>query len=144
MKRTSPKPIAVARIQHAGENTADYLETIADLLAEKGEARLVDLAARLGVSKATATKTVQRIQRAGHIRTEPYRAIFLSESGAALASEAKRRHTIVLEFLRAGGVPEAIAQQDAEGLEHHASEETLALLKRLTVKLRAPGGGSAR
>jgi len=136
---TSTSPIAAARMQHADENTADYLETIADLIAEKGEARLVDIAEKLGISKATANKTLSRIQREGHITSQPYRAVFLSPTGAEIAAESKRRHTIVLDFLRSAGIPEEVAQRDAEGIEHHASEETLQLFIRLTAGLRAGG-----
>ena len=138
-------PIIAARLQHAGENTADYLEAIADLIAEKGEARLVDIADRLGISKATANKTLSRIQREGHITSQPYRAVFLSDSGAEIAAESKRRHLIVLDFLRAAGVPEDAAQRDAEGIEHHVGEESLQVFVSLTAMLRqglqVPGSG---
>jgi DtxR family manganese transport transcriptional regulator len=138
-------PISAARLQHAGENTADYLEAIADLIAEKGEARLVDIADRLGISKATANKTLSRIQREGHITSQPYRAVFLSDSGAEIAAESKRRHLIVLDFLRAAGVPEEAAQRDAEGIEHHVGEETLRVFVNLTSMLhqglRLPNSG---
>jgi len=129
-------PIIAARLQHAGENTADYLEAIADLIAEKGEARLVDIADRLGISKATANKTLSRIQREGHITSQPYRAVFLSDSGAEIAAESKRRHLIVLDFLRAAGVPEDAAQRDAEGIEHHVGEESLRVFVELTEMLK--------
>ncbi|MDX2177838.1 MAG: manganese-binding transcriptional regulator MntR [Candidatus Sumerlaeia bacterium] len=135
-----PNPLentyARSRLAHAAENTSDYLEVIADLIARRGEARLVDIAERIGVSKATANKTLLRLQREGFITSEPYRSIFLSDAGRKLAEESKRRHLIVLAFLRAAGVSEDTAQVDAEGMEHHASEETLAMLERLTASLR--------
>jgi len=37
-----------------------------------------------------------------------------------------------LDFLRKLGVPEEIAQSDAEGIEHHVSPETLALFKKFS------------
>ena len=43
----------------------DYAELIADLLAGEGEARPTDIARRLGVSHATAIKTISRLKRAG-------------------------------------------------------------------------------
>jgi DtxR family manganese transport transcriptional regulator len=36
----------------------------------------------------------------------------------------------VVAFLAAIGVPEAIAEADAEGIEHHVSDETLAAFER--------------
>jgi DtxR family manganese transport transcriptional regulator len=41
----------------------DYVELIADLLATSGEARPTDIARRLGVSHATAIKTISRLKR---------------------------------------------------------------------------------
>jgi DtxR family manganese transport transcriptional regulator len=132
MKSTAP---ARSRLQHADENTSDYLEVIADLLVERGEARLVDVADRLGVNKATASKKLQTLQRAGLVRSEPYRSIFLAPPGAAIAAASKKRHMLVLNFLIAAGVPPAVAELDAEGIEHHVSPQTIAALKRLTDKL---------
>jgi len=42
------------------------------------------------------------------------------------------RHHIIVEFLLAMGVPEEIAWADAEGIEHHCSEETLTSFKKFT------------
>ena len=70
----------------------DYVELIADLMREEGEARPVDLARRLGVSQATVTATVARLQRDGLVQTKPYRAIFLTEEGQAMADESAARH----------------------------------------------------
>ncbi len=132
----SPTPTIQARLQHAEENTADYLEVIADLIKERGEARLVDIAARLGVSKGTVNKKIRLLQREGFVRSEPYRSIFLNPSGARLAAKSKRRHALVLEFLLAAGVPKDVAEADAEGIEHHVSPQTLDALERLTAQLR--------
>jgi DtxR family transcriptional regulator, manganese transport regulator len=120
------------RLEHATETAQDYVEAIADLSAMHGEARAVDLARRLGVSHVTVIRTVARLQRDGYIATQPYRSIFLTEKGSRLAEESRRRHEIVVAFLRSLGVPEEIAQTDAEGIEHHVSPETLAAFKRGT------------
>ena len=120
------------RHEHSMETAEDYVEAIADLGALHGEARAVDLARRLGVSHVTVIRTVARLQREGYLSTKPYRAIFLTDKGSHLAEESRRRHEIVEAFLRALGVPEGIAQTDAEGIEHHVSPETLAAFKRFT------------
>src|SRR5262245_66416319 len=61
----------------------DYVELIADLLASAGEARPTDIARRLGVSHATAVKTIARLKRSGLATARPYRGVFLSEKGRA-------------------------------------------------------------
>ncbi|MFW5834482.1 MAG: manganese-binding transcriptional regulator MntR [Pseudomonadota bacterium] len=118
------------RTDHRGEIAEDYVELIADLIAAKGEARAVDLADRLGVSHATVNNTVARLVREGLVQTEPYRALFLTDTGRDLAERAKHRHRLVVDFLQAIGVEAATAHQDAEGIEHHVSEETLRCMER--------------
>lgn len=127
---------AEARLQHASENTSDYLEVIADLIAVKGEARAVDVASHLKVTKATVNKKIGQLQREGLVRSEPYRSIFLTPPGQKIAAESKARHIAVLDFLLSAGVPHAVAEKDAEGIEHHVSPQTLNAMKKLTKLLR--------
>ncbi len=103
----------------------DYVELIADLLAGEGEARPTDIARRFGVSHATAIKTISRLKRAGLATARPYRGVFLTERGNALADRVRVRHRLVVDVLRALGVPNEAAEADAEGIEHHVSETTL-------------------
>ena len=109
------------RNAHKTENTEDYLELIAELLNTKGEARIVDIAESLGIAQATANKTIQRLQTQGYI----YRSIFLTFKGQKIASESKKRHNIVYNFLLNLGLDKNTASEDAEGIEHHVSEKTL-------------------
>jgi DtxR family transcriptional regulator, manganese transport regulator len=118
------------RQEHSTETAQDYVEAIAELTASTGEARAVELARRLGVSHVTVVRTVARLQRDGYVSARPYRAIFLTDKGSRLAEESRRGHSIVLRFLRSLGVPEQVAQSDAEGIEHHVSPETLAAFER--------------
>ena len=143
MKRSSRKPLAAARPavppaetfrrsrrDRAAETAQDYVEAIADLSAALGEARVVDLARRLGVTHVTVNRTLARLQKIGFVNTKPYRAIFLTVAGNTLAAECKRRHETVTAFLRSLGVSEKVAELDAEGIEHHVSPETLAAFER--------------
>ena len=104
----------------------DYAELIADLLAAGGEARTVDVARRMGVAHATAVKTIARLKREGLVTALPYRGVFLTEAGHALADRVRARHRLVVELLVAVGVPVEDAEADAEGIEHHVSDSTLA------------------
>lgn len=124
------------RDAHQTELAEDYVELIADLLDEKGEARLVDLSERLGVTKATVNNTIQRLQRDGLVTSEPYRAIFLTDKGRKLATASRERHLIVRDFLVALGVDPETADSDAEGIEHHVSRETLEAFRRHLAKQR--------
>jgi DtxR family manganese transport transcriptional regulator len=123
------------REEHSEETAQDYVELIAALIAETGEARAIDMARRLGVTHVTVGRTVQRLQRDGLVTTQPYRSIFLTAAGRALAEKSRRRHEIVFAFLRSLGVPESVAQSDAEGIEHHVSKETLAAFQKHLVAI---------
>jgi len=122
------------REAHRAETAYDYVEIIADLIDEHGEARTVDIAERLGVSHATVAKTVTRLQHQGLIVRRPYRGIFLTDAGRRLAQEARERHRLVVAFLVSIGVSAETAHHDAEGIEHHVSDETLSAFKRCLTK----------
>ena len=84
----------------------DYVELIADLLKSAGEARPTDIARRLGVSHATAVKTISRLKRAGLATARPYRGVFLTEKGEALADRVRVRHRLVVDVLSSAGGPD--------------------------------------
>lgn len=117
------------RSDHATELAEDYVEAIADRIAETGSCRAVDLAAQFQVSHVTVNRTIGRLQRDGFVTTEPYGPIELTAAGRKLAKTSKQRHEIVLQFLRALGVSETVAAVDSEGIEHHVSPETLAAMR---------------
>lgn len=113
------------REAHQTETAEDYVELIADLIAVKGEARVTDLSQRFGVSHATVNKVITRLKKEELVNAEPYRSLFLTEKGQAIAEACKERHILIVEFLKTLGVSEKTAEMDAEGVEHHVSKETL-------------------
>ena len=130
------------RRDHSVEIAEDYVELIADLIETNGEARLVDLADLLGVSRPTVNNTIQRLQKDGYVKSKPYRSIFLTDKGRAIAEHARQRHHMTHDFLQAIGVPADIAEADAEGLEHHLSAQTLDCLTRATKALKKASGNN--
>jgi DtxR family manganese transport transcriptional regulator len=118
------------RSDHQSELAEDYVELIADLIDERGEARGTDIALRLGVANATVVKTLKRLQDGGLVTQERYRSIFLTADGWKMAEDGRRKHKIVEGFLLALGISEETARIDSEGIEHHVSEETLRAMAR--------------
>jgi DtxR family manganese transport transcriptional regulator len=118
------------RQAHQREVAEDYVELIADLIDVTGEARAVDLAERLGVTNATVNNTLNRLSREDLVTRQRYRSIFLTDAGRQIAEAARERHSLVRDFLVHLGVDPETAEIDAEGIEHHTSEKTLAALKR--------------
>lgn len=120
----------LARAVRRAELVEDYVELIADLLDAHGEVRQVDLAARMGVAQPTVARMLKRLEEEGLVERQPYRGTFLTEAGRRRAEETRERHTVVESFLLSLGVDADTARQDAEGIEHHVSAETLAAFRR--------------
>lgn len=134
---TRPKPALPAMQLHVdgfaqvrearrSELVEDYVELIADLIIDGREARQVDIASRLGVAQPTVAKALKRLVKEGWAVQRPYRGVFLTPAGEALAQEVRARHQTVERFLLALGVDADSARRDAEGIEHHVSPATLA------------------
>jgi len=129
------------REAHSTEMAEDYVELIGDLIAGQGEARLADLAQNIGVTQATAAKVVQRLKLLGLVQSRPYRSIFLTPEGEAIAAKSRQRHQVVFDFLCALGVDPTRAEIEAEGIEHHVGAGTLDLMARRTAAWTGRGGG---
>ncbi len=86
-----------ARSAQAAAVLEDYVELIDDLLASGGEARPTDIAHRLGVTHATAIKTIARLKREGLATSKLYRGVFLTPEGHGLAERVRSRHRLVVD-----------------------------------------------
>jgi DtxR family transcriptional regulator, manganese transport regulator len=119
------KPAQADRFNRArSARSALMLEDYTDLIAANGEARTTDIARRMGVAHPTASRTIARLKREGLARAKPYRGVFLTEAGAAMAKRARERHRLVVDLLIAVGAPRETAEADAEGIEHYVSAAT--------------------
>jgi len=125
-----------AREARRNEIFEDYVELIDDLVHSTGEARQVDIAARLGVTQPTVARVLTRLAEAGLVERKPYRSVFLSKAGHKLANEGRKRHAIVETFLIDIGVDPDTARIDAEGIEHHVSAATLRVFSAYSSKKR--------
>ncbi|VFS62601.1 Manganese transport regulator [Kluyvera cryocrescens] len=75
----------------------------------------------------------------GLIEQIPWRGVFLTPEGEKLAQESRERHQVVENFLLVLGVSADTARRDAEGIEHHVSEETLDMFRQFTPTAWATG-----
>lgn len=128
-------PFRRTRNDHAKETAEDYVEAVADLLDEKGVCRSSDLARKFEVSHVTVHRIVARLHQEGWLETEPYRPIELTAKGKRLAKKSRQRHEVVYQFLLAIGVDAEVAAIDAEGIEHHVSQQTLDRFEQAMKKL---------
>ncbi len=114
----------------------DYLERILELIDTKGYARVVDIASSLGISQASVTNMVQRLDAEGLLKYEKYRGLVLTTAGETLARNIMLRHQLLTDFLRTLGITEDEIYHDVEGMEHHISPQTLQAIEALLSELR--------
>lgn len=113
----------------------DYLEAIYDLSIEHNPVRSIDVATRLGVSRASVNKAVGLLKESGFLTQKPYGAISLTEDGIKIASRVRQCHTTLQIFLHCFlQVPIEVAKEEACKIEHAISDDTL---ERLTRFVRA-------
>lgn len=129
------KGFVLTREAHRTELTEDYVEVILELSEVNGEARLVDIAKRLGVAHPTVSKALKKLEQEGFVTLKPYRGLKLTQQGEELATRCRVRHKTVVSFLLALGVDEATAEIEAEGIEHHVGESTLKLMANFAKKM---------
>ena len=120
----------------ASSAVEDYLERILELINTKGYARVVDIAQSLGISQASVTNMIQRLDAEGLLKYEKFRGLALTTAGEALALNITRRHRLLSDFLKLLGLEEEVIYHDVEGMEHHISPPTLRAIETLTAHLQ--------
>ena len=107
----------------------DYAKAIYALQDNEGSVGITAIAQRLGVTPASASGMVRKLDELGLVTHERYRGVRLTETGTRLALEMIRHHRLLELYLAESlGVPWDRVHQEAEVLEHVLSEELEALI----------------
>jgi DtxR family Mn-dependent transcriptional regulator len=110
----------------------DYLKALYDLGQEGGPIPTSLLARRVAVSAPSVTNMLGRLAAEGLVRHAPRAGARLTESGERAALGMLRRHRVLETFLvRVLGLDWSEAHEDAEVLEHGASDRVIEALDRL-------------
>ncbi|MEX2356240.1 MAG: transcriptional regulator MntR [Thermaerobacterales bacterium] len=110
----------------------DYLETIYELIEDKGYARVSDIASALDLQPSSVTRMIQRLDEQDFVVYERYRGLILTGKGEDVGRAMRRRHRTLEKFLRLIGVDdEQTVQEDVEGIEHHVSRRTIECIRQL-------------
>lgn len=118
----------------------DYLEQILHLIEEKGYARAVDISTNLGISQASVTNMLRKLDGEGLVKHEKYRGTVLTEDGRRIARAIVERHETLTRFLRLFGLEEETIYRDVEGMEHHVSRPTLEVIRAVADALEGDAG----
>ncbi|MGQ0678469.1 MAG: metal-dependent transcriptional regulator [Actinomycetota bacterium] len=108
----------------ASEAVQDYLKAIYALSQHAEVVSTSSIADRLGVSPASVTSMIKRLDEQGFVSYRRYQGVALTEQGEALALEVIRHHRLLEAYLhRSLGVPWDKVHDEAEVLEHFISED---------------------
>jgi DtxR family transcriptional regulator, Mn-dependent transcriptional regulator len=113
-----------------GEAVENYAKAIY-ALQRRGDAAVTTnaLAERLGVTAASASGMVKKLDALGLVRHEPYRGVELTHDGERVALEVLRHHRLLELYLAERlDMPWDRVHDEAEVLEHVISEELEALI----------------
>lgn len=107
------------------EAIEDYAKAIYALSREHdGPVHNGELAARLGVTPATATAMLKRLDELSLVEHVPYKGVTLTPAGEKVALEVIRHHRLIEAYLsEALGMPDDRVHEEAEVLEHYISED---------------------
>ena len=136
------KLTAASHARHGGspetsEAIEDYLKAIYALARRsEGPVHNGDLAQRLGVTPATATAMLKRLDGLALVSYRPYKGVTLTAAGEKVALEVIRHHRLLESYLaEALDMPWDRVHAEAEILEHYISED---LEARIAAKLGNP------
>ncbi|MFW6164527.1 MAG: metal-dependent transcriptional regulator [Planctomycetota bacterium] len=108
----------------------NYLEVMARLTAERGMARVRDIAQALDVHKSTVTSALRSLADRGLVSYAPYEVAKLTPRGRAVARDIVDRHEVIRQFLvEVLSVDEAAADANACRMEHDLDRDVLERLR---------------
>lgn len=104
----------------------DYLEAIVMLGGSQTQSvRSVDIAAKMGVSKASVSKAVTSLKNSGMLEQPYYGDITLTDDGYAYGCAVLKRHEMLTRFLTEKvGLSKQVAEEEACQMEHAISDES--------------------
>lgn len=104
----------------------DYLEAIVMLGGSQTQSvRSVDIAAKMGVSKASVSKAVTSLKNSGMLEQPYYGDITLTDDGYAYGCAVLKRHEMLTRFLTEKvGLSKQVAEEEACQMEHTISDES--------------------
>ena len=103
----------------------DYLEAIAILEKEKGQARIKDIGKHLKVKDPSVVSAINSLVESGYAKHKKYSYVGLTRKGKKAAEGIYRKHRTIVKFLtNILKVDEIIAIEDACKIEHIVSKQT--------------------
>jgi len=120
------------------QSQEDYLREMYSLFEESADGNInsVDIARKLGVSKAAVSKMLHKMKDEDLVEMAPYSAVAFSKQGLFQAEKVMHKHRIIEVFLvEILKVDKKKMHSEAHALEHYFSDKSI---KRLAKFLGCP------
>ncbi len=108
-----------------GKREEEYLESIYEVVQDKGYAKVKDISDVMDVGLSSVTEMFQKLDDKGYINYKKYSGVTLTEKGEDKAVELSEKHEVLRDFFVILGVDEDIADEDACNIEHVVRPETM-------------------
>lgn len=112
-------------MEKVSKSHEDYLEAVVMLGGTESEhVRSVDIAAKLGVSKASVSRALSSLREKGLVVQPHYGDVSLTEEGYRYGLSIYERHSLLTTLLHEGmGIDRDEAEREACLIEHAISDE---------------------
>jgi DtxR family transcriptional regulator, Mn-dependent transcriptional regulator len=123
----------------SSESVEEYMETLMRLSEEKRKLSTGNIAEAMGVSAASVSEMLRKLEKEGYVSHEPYKEITLTAKGMRVGRKMLGRHRLLERFLEGMGLPRRKIHGEACKLEHYVSDDLEGLIRK---RLDGPHGRS--
>lgn len=108
------------------KSQSHYVKAVYELSAGDKGVRVIDIAERLSLSKASVSFAMTKLARLGLVRKDSDRHVYLTDDGEWEAVRLLDKYEVIRHFLTGVlHVKDKVAEHDACAIEHVVSVETL-------------------
>lgn len=125
------------------QSAEDYLEAIMIIRERKGNARSIDVAHELNVSKPSVSVAMKKLKERGLIEIDDNGMITFLKEGELLARKVYDKHKLLTKVLVMIGLKESEAAEEACMIEHVISDKTYKCINKYYKKVIKENGQDA-
>ena len=117
------------------QSAEDYLEAIMIIRERSGNARSIDVAHELNVSKPSVSVAMKKLKEKGLIEIDENGLISFSKEGEKIARKVYDKHKLLTKVLVMIGLKENEAAEEACMIEHVISDKTYKCINKYYKKV---------
>ena len=117
------------------QSAEDYLEAIMIIRERSGNARSIDVARELNVSKPSVSVAMKKLKEKELIEIDENGLIMFSKEGEKLARKVYDKHKLLTKVLVMIGLKESEAAEEACMIEHVISDKTYKCINKYYKKV---------